>query len=89
MRFVLFDSVVAKECRIWDGWIRRQGPVGACLSSDSASSLLDGRFGHSDWHTGRVSFLPVGSPSREHMIPLILGSMALFFVVIVFVVRNS
>ena len=26
MRFVLFDSVVAKECRIWESWARRQGP---------------------------------------------------------------
>ncbi len=26
MRFVLFDSVVAKECRIRQSWSRRQGP---------------------------------------------------------------
>ena len=26
MRFVLFDSVVAKECHIGQSWIRRQGP---------------------------------------------------------------
>ena len=26
MRFILFDSVMAKECHIREGWIRRQGP---------------------------------------------------------------
>ena len=26
MRFVLFDSVVTRECRIWPNWTRRQGP---------------------------------------------------------------
>jgi len=26
MRFILFDSVLAKECRIREGWSRRQGP---------------------------------------------------------------
>ena len=26
MRFVLFDSVVAKKCRIRESWSRRQGP---------------------------------------------------------------
>ena len=26
MRFILFDSVMAKECRIREGWSRRQGP---------------------------------------------------------------
>jgi hypothetical protein len=26
MRFILFDSVLAKQCHIWQGWKRRQGP---------------------------------------------------------------
>lgn len=26
MRFILFDAILAKECRIRDGWNRRQGP---------------------------------------------------------------
>ncbi len=88
MRFVLFDSVLAKECRIWDGWTRRQGPGRRLFVFQILLSL--------GWIAGLT--ILIGIPAgfaflvgwlrnpREHMIPLILGGMALFFAVMCFVV---
>ncbi len=87
MRFVLFDSVVAKECRIWPSWVRRQGPgrrffvwqILLSLGSIMGFTILVGI-------PAGFAFL-VGwlKAPKEHMIPLILGGMALFFVLFVFV----
>lgn len=88
MRFVLFDSVVAKECRIWQSWSRRQGPgwrffvwqILLMLVSIVCLTILVGI-------PAGFAFL-VGwlKDPKEHMIPLILGGMALFFVFLLFVV---
>ena len=88
MRFVLFDSVVAKECRIWQSWSRRQGPgrrffvwqILLALASIMGLTILVGI-------PAGFAFL-VGwlKDPKEHMIPLILGGMALFFVLLLFVV---
>jgi hypothetical protein len=88
MRFVLFDSVVAKECRIWNSWTRRQGPgrrffvwqILLALASIMGFTILAGI-------PAGFAFL-VGwlRNPREHMIPLILGGMALFFVLLLFVI---
>jgi hypothetical protein len=88
MRFVLFDSVVAKECRIWQSWSRRQGPgrrffiwqILLALASIMGFTILAGI-------PAGFAFL-VGwlRNPKEHMIPLILGGMALFFVLLLFVV---
>ena len=90
MRFVLFDSVVAKECRIRESWSRRQGPGRRYFAWQILLFLC--------WMVGLT--ILVGIPAgfaflvgwlrepREHMIPLILGGMALFFVVMVFVVAQ-
>jgi hypothetical protein len=88
MRFVLFDSVVAKECRIWQSWSRRQGPgrrffvwqILLVLASIMGFTILAGI-------PAGFAFL-VGwlRNPKEHMIPLILGGMALFFVLLLFVV---
>ncbi len=87
MRFILFDSVVAKECRIREGWNRRQGP-GRRYFFWQILLLLS-------WVAGLTILLgiPVGfaflvgwlKDPKEHLIPLILGGMALFFVLLVFV----
>ena len=90
MRFVLFDSVVAKHCRIWQSWSRRQGPgrrffiwqILLALASIMGLTILVG--------------LPAGFAflvgwlrnPKEHMIPLILGGMALFFLLLLFVVAQ-
>ena len=88
MRFVLFDSVVAKECRIWHSWSRRQGPgrrffiwqILLAVASIVGLTILVGI-------PAGFAFL-VGwlRNAKEHMIPLILGGMALFFVLLLFVV---
>jgi hypothetical protein len=88
MRFVLFDSVVAKECRIWQSWTRRQGPgrrffvwqILLALASIVCLTILVGI-------PAGFAFL-VGwlKDPKEHMIPLILGGMALFFLFLLFVV---
>ena len=90
MRFVLFDSVVAKECRIWHSWSRRQGPgrrffiwqILLALASVAGLTILVGI-------PAGFAFL-VGwlRNPKEHMIPLILGGMALFFVLLLFVVAQ-
>jgi hypothetical protein len=88
MRFVLFDSVVTRECRIWPSWTRRQGPgrrlfvwqILLALVSIVCFTILVGI-------PAGFAFL-VGwlRDPKEHMIPLILGGMALFFVFLLFIV---
>jgi hypothetical protein len=90
MRFVLFDSVVAKECQIRQSWSRRQGPGRRYFVWQILLFVC--------WMVGLT--ILIGIPAgfafvvgwlrnpREHMIPLILGGMALFFVVMVFVVMQ-
>jgi hypothetical protein len=90
MRFVLFDSVVARECRIWESWIRRQGPgrrffvwqILLALASIFCLTILVGI-------PAGFAFL-VGwlRNPKEHMVPLILGGMALFFVFLLFIVTQ-
>jgi len=88
MRFVLFDSIVAKECRIRESWIRRQAPGRRYFVWQILLFLA--------WIAGLT--ILVGIPAgfafllgwlrqpKEHMIPLILGGIALFFVLMMFVV---
>jgi hypothetical protein len=88
MRFVLFDSVVAKECRIWRSWSRRQGPgwrffVWQILLTLFSIVCLTILVGIPAGFAFLVGWL---KDPKEHMIPLILGGMALFFVFLLFVV---
>ncbi len=88
MRFVLFDSVVEKECRIWPSWMRRQGPgrrffVWQILVAVVSTMALTILIGIPAGFAFLVGWL---RNPREHMIPLILGGMALFFVFLLFVV---
>jgi hypothetical protein len=90
MRFVLFDSVVAKQCRIWESWTRRQGPGRRYFVWQILLML--------SWIVGLTILIgiPAGfafavgwlKAPKEHLIPLILGGMALFFVVAVFVIAQ-
>jgi hypothetical protein len=88
MRFVLFDSILAKECNISRGWNSRQGPgwryflwkllyllftlggMAVLLGIPAAFAFAAG------WFT----------QPREHLLPLILGGILLFFAVMVFVI---
>lgn len=88
MRFVLFDSVLAKECLIWKSWCRRQGPGRRYFFWQIMLFLI--------WIAGLTILIgiPAGfafvvgwlKDPKDHMIPLILGGMALFSVVMVFVI---
>jgi hypothetical protein len=90
MRFVLFDSVVAKKCRIRESWSRRQGPGRRYFFWQILLFL--------SWIVGFTILIgiPAGfafvvgwlKDPREHLIPLILGGMALFSVVLVFVLAQ-
>lgn len=88
MRFVLFDSVVTRECRIWQSWSRRQGPgrrffvwqILLALASIVCLTILVGI------PAGFAFLVGWFKDPKEHMIPLILGGMALFFVFLFFVV---
>ncbi len=91
MRFVLFDSVMAKECRVRQGWGRRQGEgwryflwkllylvgmfagIFVLIVIPAAFALAVGWF----------------KEPKEHLLPLILGGIILFFVVLAFVVAMS
>jgi hypothetical protein len=87
MRFILFDSIVAKECHIHQGWIRRskQGSrffmwqISFMLASVAAFIAVVG--------------FPVACAAafgwfvhpREHLLPLVLGGLLCFMLTLVLV----
>jgi hypothetical protein len=88
MRFILFDSVMAKECHIRDGWARRQGPgwryflwkLLYLLVTMGALVILVGVPLAFAFAAGWLK-----EPS-EHVLPLVLGGVVLFFVLLTFFV---
>ena len=86
MRFILFDSVLAKECHIRQGWIRRQGPawryflwqLGYMFAILAAMTVL----------VGIPAALAFGmgwfSQPREHVLGLVLSGIVVFFLVFAF-----
>lgn len=86
MRFILFDSVLLKECHIREGWRRHQGiawkyflwQIGIMLASLMGMVVLVG--------------IPAGlgfamgwfRAPREHLLPLILGGILVFFGFVIF-----
>jgi hypothetical protein len=88
MRFILFDSVLAKQCHIRDGWMRRQGPgwrfflwklfyLFATLAGFAVLLGVPAAFAFGmGWLTA----------PKEHVLPLVLGGILLFFVLLIFVV---
>ncbi len=82
MRFILFDSVLAKECRIRQGWSRRQGPGWRYFLWKLLYTLA----------TFGVIIVVVGIPAgfafamgwlnqpSQHVVPLVLGGIVIFFV---------
>ncbi len=83
-RFVLFDSVVAKQCRIREYWSRRTGPgfryflwqVSVLLCFLAALVILVG--------VPVLIALSAGwfKQPREHLVPLILGGILMLFVLV-------
>ena len=88
MRFILFDSVLAKECHIRQGWSQRQGPawryflwqLGFALATLAGMVVLLGIPAAVAYGMGWFS------QPREHVVALVLGGIVVFFLlVIVFV----
>jgi hypothetical protein len=90
MRFILFDSVIAKECRIREGWNRRQQPglryfywqLLLILGSVASITILVGI------PAGFAFLMGWLKAPKEHLIPLILGGMVLFFLLLGFIVAQ-
>jgi hypothetical protein len=91
MRFILFDSVLAKECHIRQGWSRRQGPgwkyflwqLGFLLALLACMVVLlgipAGLAFASGWFTA----------PREHVLGLVVGGIVEFFVLCFFFVTAA
>ena len=86
MRFVLFDSVLAKECRIRRAWSRRQGAgakyffwqIGFALAMIAALVILLGI-------PAAIAFgLGWFKQPNEHVPGLVLGGIGLFLLLVVF-----
>jgi hypothetical protein len=88
MRFILFDSVIARNCEIRRGWNLRQGPglryflwqILFALVMFAGFTILIGIPAAFAFAAGWLT------KPKEHIAPLILFGMALFLVVMVFFV---
>ena len=88
MRFILFDSVLARECRIREGWSRRQGPawkyflwqLAFMLATAGGMAVLLG--------IPAAFALAMGwfNHSREHVLALVLSGIMVFFLLFLFFV---
>jgi hypothetical protein len=90
MRFVLFDSVVTKRCEIGRSWSRRHGDglryfVWQILFTLAIGVGLTVLIGIPAAFALAVGWL---HNAKQHMVPLILGGMLLFFVVMGFIVLS-
>ena len=87
MRFILFDSVIAKRCEIRRSWARRHGS-GLRYFVWQLLFLLAMLVGLTVL-VGIPAALALAAgllkDPRQHMIPLVLGGMLLFFVVMSFI----
>jgi hypothetical protein len=85
MRFILFDSVVAKQCLIRQGWIRRRRhglrlfvwQILLTLATMSAFLVVIGIPVAHAWANGWFAH------PRQHLLPLVLGGAVLFSVLVV------
>ena len=91
MRFVLFDSVIAKECRIRQSWVRRQEP-GIKYFWWKLLYLLAVIMG-----LVVLAGIPLGfgfavgwlrDPSH-HILPLVLGGTVVFFALLLFILATA
>jgi len=91
MRFILFDSVLAKECHIRKGWSQRQGPgwryfIWKLLYALTMIGVLIVLVGIPVGFAFVVGWL---TDPKQHVVPLVLGGIALFFVTMIFVIAMS
>ena len=88
MRFILFDSVLAKECHIRAGWGRRQSAGWKYFLFQLAFAFvtLAGMVVLVGIPAGIAFALGWFTAPREHVLGLVLGGIVLFFVTIIFFV---
>ena len=91
MRFILFDSIIAKECHIRRGWMLRQGPGWRYFLWKLVFGFIT---------LGGFVVL-VGIPlafafavgwlreAKEHVLPLVLGGIVVFLALMIFLVAIS
>jgi hypothetical protein len=91
MRFVLFDSVLARECYIRQGWLRRQGPgwkyflwqlAYLCVTLAGAVVLVG-------IPAGFAFALGWFNAPGEHILGLMLAGIAVFFLMAIFFVAAA
>ncbi len=88
MRFILFDSIVAKECHIRRGWVRRRHhglrffvwQILLLLATFAAFAVLIGVPLAFAWGVGWFDH------PGEHLLPLVLGGIVLFLLFLALVV---
>ena len=86
MRFILFDSVLAKECHIREGWSRRQGPgwhyfLWKLLYLLATFGVLIVLVGIPAGFAFAVGWL---NNPKQHMVVLVLGGIVLFLAIMIF-----
>ena len=91
MRFVLFDSILAKECRIRQGWSRRQGAgwryfLWQLLFLVVTLGCFVVLIGISAAFAFAMGWL---RQPKEHVLPLVLGGIVLFFVLLIFFLTTT
>ena len=86
MRFILFDSVLTRECHIREGWNRRQGPGWSLFLWKIAFSLLTLTAMAALIGVPAAFALSAGwfSPPRAHIFPLVLTGILVFGLVALF-----
>jgi len=90
MRFILFDSVVAKRCEVGRSWSRRHGDglrlfVWQILSTLAIGVGLTVLIGIPAAFALAVGWL---QHPKQHLLPLILGGMLLFFAIMGFLLLS-
>lgn len=88
MRFILFDSVLRKECHIRQGWVARQGPglnyffwqLGLMFVTLGSTVILLGIPLAIAFSAGWLTH------SRDHVLPLVLEGIVTVALLIVFIV---
>ncbi len=91
MRFILFDSVLTKECHIRQGWMRRQGAGWRYFLWQLFYLLAMGAgfFLLIVIPAGFAFALGWFNQPKNHLLPLILGGILLFFLIVIFVASMS
>jgi len=91
MRFILFDSVIAKECHIRQGWARRKSPgfrlfvwqIWLMLATFAGLLVLIGIPAAVVWRMGGFTH------PREHLVRLILGGVLLLLLIFAFMLAMA